>query len=166
MDSDLRLESGKDLAIDLPQIPHLTAKRRIARVDLRDVDEIVHQAAQALGVLRQHGKKVTLALREVLRAVLEQKMGVAQNRGDGSAELVRDIRDELVPNAIQFLELLIELRQFANLPRVLQGQCSMIRVELQKLGLFDSRRQTVSRSVQADRPNQPALAISKRTQEV
>ena len=72
----------------------LGANLQLARLELRDEEQIVHEPEQAVGVVVDDVEIASLLFGQV--AVVQRQLEIADDRGQRRAQLVRDERHELV----------------------------------------------------------------------
>ncbi len=102
---------------DLPEVDALKVERELARVDLGDEEEVVHEPEQPLRVAVGDGEEAALLLVEA--GVGEQKLEVAADGRQRRSQLVRHRRDELALEAVELAQ-----------PLVLPGQPAVVRLQL------------------------------------
>ena len=85
-------------------LPHLPLGA--AGLDLREVEDLVDEAGEPLGLLDDDGQ-VLGAGRDVELGVVVEDLGERADRGERRAELVRDVRDEVVLHLVELLEPLV-----------------------------------------------------------
>ena len=96
----------------------------VARLDLGQVQHLVDQARQPLGLGHDDGDKVLALLwRHVF--IVAHQLGQCANRRERRAQLVRDRRHKVVLEPVQALELLVGAAQFGR------GQLQRMRLFLQ-----------------------------------
>ena len=82
-------------------------------VDLGDEEEIADEALEPIGVSLDDAQELALLVGQVLRLSVEHELEVAADRREGSAQLVRDERDEFVLQAVELTKLFV-LSTFAG----------------------------------------------------
>jgi len=86
-------ESGQ---VDLPEV-----EGEFPRLDLGEEEEIAHKANQAFGVSLDDPGELALLLAQLARGRILHEFEVADDRGQGCSQLVRDEGDELVLQAVE-----------------------------------------------------------------
>ena len=82
------------------QIQRFAPQRRIGPLELGQRQQILDQGLQAHRLVPHHAHE-RLAVLGVIEPALEQRLGIAAQRGERRAQLVRHIGDEVLPQALQ-----------------------------------------------------------------
>ena len=85
----------------------------LARLDLGEVEDLVDEPRQALGLLGDDAEEF-LALPELDVGVVEQDLGERADRRERRAQLVRHRRDEVVLQPVELLQPLVGLAQLGG----------------------------------------------------
>ena len=83
------------------QVDGFTLGLPLARLDSCKVEEVVHQTAQPARISVNHFEPITLDGRQRVLAVVETVLGRPGDQGQRCAELVADVREELVLGPVQ-----------------------------------------------------------------
>ena len=79
----------------------LAAQRHLARLELREIEQLLHEAAESLGLRQHHLEDLGVRLLDAVEQVLQ----VRPDRGDRRLELVGDVGDQVAPRCLEELEL-------------------------------------------------------------
>ena len=93
------------------QIDVAQLERELARVELGHEQQVVDEPSKPIGVALGDREELTLFVSELSGFVPDQQVEVAVDRCQGSAQLVRDRRDELI---LQPIEVEEPIRRFAQ----------------------------------------------------
>ena len=114
--------------IDFGPVEH-----ELARVGLRDEQEIADEMEQAVDIAVDDLQELTVLGRELV-CVVEDELEVAANRGQRRSQLVRDERHELVLQAVE------AAKPFVLCALALEGLCALARAGRARSSCEQSRR--------------------------
>src|ERR1043166_3390594 len=86
------------------KVERLASQHHVRPLELGEREEIVDECLEPHGLVAHHAHE-RLAVLGVVEPALEQRLGVAAQRGERRAELVRHVRHEILPHALQRLAL-------------------------------------------------------------
>ena len=96
------LDLGEHLRDERSELHPLALERHVAGLEPGEIEELVHEASQTLGLHEHDLQRLPVGLFDAVEQVLQMR---AQRR-DRRLQLVRDVRDELAPKQLEALELL------------------------------------------------------------
>ena len=95
------LDLGEDLRDERGELDALAFERDVARLEPRQVEELVHEPAQPLGLHEHDLQRLGVGLLDTVEQVLQMR----PQRRDRRLELVGDVRDQLAAQQLEPLEL-------------------------------------------------------------
>ena len=98
---------------ELPQVDFSGMPLRVPRLDLRQVQNLVHQAAQTLGLSDDDAKELLALVGGHLR-IIGHHLGQRPDRRQWCAQLVRDRRHEIILQPVQSHELIVGRAQLGG----------------------------------------------------
>ena len=104
---------GKRVGDDLLHVDAGFDPFGLARFDLRQVEHLVDEPREPLGLLGDDAEEF-LALRRLDVGVVEQDLGERADRGERRAQFVRHRRDEVVLQPVELLQPLVGLAQLGG----------------------------------------------------
>ena len=95
------LDLGEHLRDERGELDALALERHVARLEPRQVQELVDEPPEPLGLHEHHLQRLGIGLLDAVEQVLQ----VRPQRRDRRLQLVRDVRDQLAAQPLEALEL-------------------------------------------------------------
>ena len=101
-----------------PQVEVGQVEVELAGIDLGDEQQVVDEPSQAVSVASDDREELALLVRKLVRSGFEDELEVAVDRGERSAKLVRDRRDELILESVEFAQAVCRLLERSSAGRL------------------------------------------------
>ena len=101
---DQLLEQLESLVDHVTQVDLVVRELELAGLHLRQREQVRHEQAETRGVALDPRDGVDLSLGEVAQAAVAEQLGVPRDAGDRGAQLVADVRDQLLLDVVDLLE--------------------------------------------------------------